>query len=40
VAFRGRFHRLRILESESAPEAWFDGKNLVNLASNHCLGLT
>src|SRR3954467_10868943 len=36
----GTYQRLRILESESAAEARFDGKEVVNLASNNYLGLT
>jgi glycine C-acetyltransferase len=37
---QGTFQRLRILESESAAEARFDGKEVINLASNNYLGLT
>jgi len=36
----GTFQRLRILQSESAAEAKFDGKQVINLASNNYLGLT
>jgi glycine C-acetyltransferase len=36
----GTFQRLRVLESESAAEARFDGREVVNLASNNYLGLT
>jgi glycine C-acetyltransferase len=36
----GTFQRLRVLESESAANACFDGKDVVNLASNNYLGLT
>jgi glycine C-acetyltransferase len=36
----GTYQRLRILESESAAESRFDGKNVINLASNNYLGLT
>src|SRR5688572_12270465 len=36
----GTFQRLRVLESESAAKARFDGKEVVNLASNNYLGLT
>ncbi len=36
----GTFQRLRILESESAAEARFDGRQVINLASNNYLGLT
>ena len=36
----GTYQRLRVLESESAAESRFDGKLVVNLASNNYLGLT
>src|SRR5215468_3643214 len=36
----GVYQRLRILESESAAESKFDGKEVINLASNNYLGLT
>jgi glycine C-acetyltransferase len=36
----GTWQRLRILESESAAESRFDGKQVINLASNNYLGLT
>src|SRR5215467_12649093 len=36
----GTFQRLRVLETESAAEARFDGKQVINLASNNYLGLT
>jgi glycine C-acetyltransferase len=36
----GTFQRLRILEGASAPESRFDGKDVINLASNNYLGLT
>jgi glycine C-acetyltransferase len=36
----GTYQRLRILESESAAESRFDGKQVINLASNNYLGLT
>jgi len=36
----GTYQRLRVLESESAAESKFDGKNVINLASNNYLGLT
>ena len=36
----GTYQRLRVLESESAAESRFDGKTVVNLASNNYLGLT
>src|SRR4026207_1069601 len=35
----GTFQRLRILESEPAAESRFDGKDVINLASNNYLGL-
>jgi glycine C-acetyltransferase len=35
----GTYQRLRILESASAAESRFDGKEVVNLASNNYLGL-
>src|ERR1022692_3097991 len=36
----GTYQRLRVLESESAAESNFDGKEVINLASNNYLGLT
>ncbi|MDR3700859.1 MAG: aminotransferase class I/II-fold pyridoxal phosphate-dependent enzyme, partial [Candidatus Sulfopaludibacter sp.] len=36
----GTYQRLRILESEAAAESRFDGKDVINLASNNYLGLT
>ena len=36
----GTYQRLRVLESASEAEATFDGKEVVNLASNNYLGLT
>jgi len=36
----GSYQRLRVLESESAAESRFDGRLVVNLASNNYLGLT
>src|ERR1043165_5850066 len=36
----GTFQRLRVLQSESAAESQFDGKQVINLASNNYLGLT
>jgi glycine C-acetyltransferase len=36
----GAYQRLRILESASAAESRFDGKQVINLASNNYLGLT
>jgi glycine C-acetyltransferase len=36
----GTYQKLRVLQSESAAEARFDGKQVINLASNNYLGLT
>src|SRR6201996_1058153 len=36
----GTYQRLRVLQSESAAESQFDGKEVINLASNNYLGLT
>jgi len=36
----GTYQHLRILQSESAAESRFDGKLVINLASNNYLGLT
>jgi len=36
----GTYQRLRILQSASAAESQFDGKEVINLASNNYLGLT
>src|SRR5437764_9412364 len=36
----GTYQRLRILKGPSAAESRFDGKNVINLASNNYLGLT
>jgi glycine C-acetyltransferase len=36
----GSYQRLRVLESASAAESRFDGKQVINLASNNYLGLT
>ena len=36
----GTYQRLRILQGESAAESRFDGKQVINLASNNYLGLT
>src|SRR5512135_3172582 len=36
----GSYQRLRVLESASAAESRFDGKEVINLASNNYLGLT
>ena len=37
---RGTHFRLRVLEDEQAPVCTFDGKKVINLASNNYLGLT
>src|SRR5947208_10467664 len=37
---QGTYQRLRILESASAAQSCFDGKRVINLASNNYLGLT
>jgi glycine C-acetyltransferase len=37
---KGTYFRLRVLEDEQAPECTFDGKHIINLASNNYLGLT
>ena len=37
---RGTYFRLRVLEDEQAAECTFDGKKVINLASNNYLGLT
>lgn len=37
---KGTYFRLRVLEDEQAPVCTFDGKKVVNLASNNYLGLT
>src|SRR5579862_6066383 len=36
----GTYQPLRVLESESAPASRFDGRDVINLASNNYLGLT
>ena len=36
----GTYQRLRVLESEAAAISRFDGKEVINLASNNYLGLT
>src|SRR5882762_3103436 len=36
----GTYFKLRVLEDEQAPECTFDGKHVINLASNNYLGLT
>src|SRR5256885_1024298 len=37
---KGTYFRLRVLEDEQAPVCTFDGKRVINLASNNYLGLT
>ncbi len=37
---KGTYFRLRVLDDEQAPECTFDGKRVINLASNNYLGLT
>src|SRR5499433_2119053 len=37
---KGTYFRLRVLEDEQAPLSTFDGKRVINLASNNYLGLT
>ncbi|HUR37089.1 MAG TPA: glycine C-acetyltransferase [Terriglobales bacterium] len=37
---KGTYFKLRVLEDECAPECTFDGKQVINLASNNYLGLT
>jgi glycine C-acetyltransferase len=37
---KGTHFKLRVLEDEQAPECTFDGKLVINLASNNYLGLT
>jgi glycine C-acetyltransferase len=37
---KGTHFSLRVLEDEQAPECTFDGKHVINLASNNYLGLT
>jgi glycine C-acetyltransferase len=37
---KGTHFKLRVLEDEQAPESTFDGKRVINLASNNYLGLT
>src|SRR6266853_346350 len=36
----GTYQRLRVLEGPSAAESRFDGREVINLASNNYLGLT
>src|SRR5690349_15387643 len=37
---KGTYFRLRVLEDQQAPVCTFDGKQVINLASNNYLGLT
>lgn len=37
---KGTYFKLRVLEDECAPECIFDGRKVINLASNNYLGLT
>jgi glycine C-acetyltransferase len=37
---RGTYFRLRVLQDEQAPECTFDGRKVINIASNNYLGLT
>ena len=37
---RGTYFKLRVLEDEQAPVCTFDGRRVINLASNNYLGLT
>jgi glycine C-acetyltransferase len=37
---KGTYFHLRVLDDEQAPECTFDGKHVINLASNNYLGLT
>src|SRR5256714_5148599 len=37
---KGTYFHLRVLEDPQAPECTFDGKRVINLASNNYLGLT
>jgi len=36
---KGTYFKLRVLDDEQAPECTFDGKHVINLASNNYLGL-
>jgi glycine C-acetyltransferase len=40
IKAKGTHFHLRVLEDEQAPECTFDGKKVINLASNNYLGLT
>src|SRR5258708_5358493 len=37
---KGTYFKLRVLEDEQEPVCTFDGKKVINLASNNYLGLT
>src|SRR5438045_1797850 len=37
---KGTYFRLRVLDDDQAPVCTFDGKRVINLASNNYLGLT
>ena len=37
---RGTYFKLRVLDDEQAPVCTFDGRKVINLASNNDLGLT
>ncbi len=37
---RGTYFRLRVLQDEQAPECTYDGRKVINIASNNYLGLT
>ena len=37
---KGTYFKLRVLDDEQAPVCTFDGKRVINLASNNYLGLT
>src|SRR5499433_4268432 len=39
LKIKGTHFKLRVLEDEQAPECTFDGKHVINLASNNYLGL-
>jgi len=40
IKAKGTYFRLRVLDDEQAPVCRFDGKTIINLASNNYLGLT
>src|ERR1035437_10191929 len=37
---KGTYFKLRVLDDEQAPVCTFDGKKVINIASNNYLGLT